>query len=67
LREQLSILTVILRWLWNSTLPALFELQTVTFCQAFRLLLIATIPIRRPAVDHSSDPVIDPSVIENAA
>jgi hypothetical protein len=66
LRGQLSILTVILRWLWNTTLPALFELQTVTFCQV-QASFDRDDPIRRPAVDHSSDPVIDPSVIENAA
>jgi len=35
----LSIL--ILRWLWNITLPELFRFPTITFWQSFRLMLIS--------------------------
>ena len=29
------------RWLWNITMPQVFNLNTITFWQAFRLLLIS--------------------------
>lgn len=32
---------VIFQWLWNITMPQVFSLTTITFWQAFRLLLIA--------------------------
>lgn len=31
----------IFQWLWNITMPQVFSLATITFWQAFRLLLIA--------------------------
>ncbi|MFQ5739169.1 MAG: hypothetical protein ACE5JX_09145 [Acidobacteriota bacterium] len=31
------------QWLWNITMPDVFNLRTVTFWQAFRLLLLAAI------------------------
>jgi hypothetical protein len=40
--------TAILQWLWNETMPELFRVPTVSFWQAFRLLLIATILIGGP-------------------
>ena len=33
----------IFRWLWNITIPQIFNLKEITYWQAFRLLLIAGI------------------------
>ena len=33
----------LLKWLWNMTMPAVFNLKAITYWQAFRLLLIAAI------------------------
>jgi hypothetical protein len=33
---------VLLRWLWNTTIPDIFRLPKITYWQALRLLLIAT-------------------------
>jgi len=33
----------IFRWLWNITMPEVFNLKEISFWQAFRLLLIAGI------------------------
>lgn len=35
--------TWLLHWLWNITMPQVFNLKEITFWQAFRLLLIAGI------------------------
>lgn len=32
---------LIFQWLWNATIPAVFNLPVITFWQAFRLLLLA--------------------------
>ena len=39
-----AILVVIFRWLWNSTLPDVFGVREVTFWQAFKIMLLASIP-----------------------
>ncbi len=39
----LLILSAILRWLWNATIPEVFGLKAVTFWQAVKLMLIAMI------------------------
>jgi hypothetical protein len=39
----LVIVSAILRWLWNATIPEVFGLKALTFWQAVRLLLIAMI------------------------
>jgi len=39
----LAIVTLIFRWLWNITVPDVFGLKTLTFWQAFRILLLAAI------------------------
>ncbi|WP_206078858.1 hypothetical protein [Allomesorhizobium camelthorni] len=39
----LAIVSAILRWLWNATMPEVFGLRALTFWQAVKLLLIATI------------------------
>lgn len=37
------IITSLLQYLWNTTMPDVFRLNEITFWQAFRLLLIALI------------------------
>ncbi len=37
----IPLVIALFRWLWNITMPQVFNLNTVTFWQAFRLLLIA--------------------------
>lgn len=44
--------TALLQWLWNETMPELFRIPTVTFWQAFRLLLISAILIGAPGFIH---------------
>jgi|APCry1669189241_1035207.scaffolds.fasta_scaffold17267_2 hypothetical protein len=39
----LGIAVGLFLWLWNMTMPQVFGLKTVTFWQAFRLLLMAGI------------------------
>ena len=36
----LLIHTVVFRWLWNMTIPDLFNLKVITFWQSFSLLLL---------------------------
>jgi hypothetical protein len=38
-----AILVVIFRWLWNSTLPDVFGVREVSFWQAFKIMLLASI------------------------
>jgi len=35
------VLVGIFQWLWNITMPQVFNLRIITYWQAFRLLLIA--------------------------
>jgi len=37
------LLTALLQFLWNTTMPEVFNLKVITFRQTFRLLLISTI------------------------
>jgi succinate dehydrogenase hydrophobic anchor subunit len=39
----LFVLIVIFRWLWNITMPEVFGIKEVTFWQAFRILVLASI------------------------
>lgn len=39
----LLLVSAILQWLWNITMPDVFNFKTITYWQAFRLLLIAGI------------------------
>ena len=39
----LFVATALLRWLWNITVPDVFNLKAITFWQCFRLLLISNI------------------------
>ncbi len=37
----IPLLVALFQWLWNITMPQVFNLNPITFWQAFRLLLIA--------------------------
>jgi hypothetical protein len=37
------LITALLQWLWNITIPEVFNLRPITFWQALRLILIAGI------------------------
>ena len=37
----IAIATAIFQWLWNITMPQVFDLKEITFWQAFRILLLA--------------------------
>ena len=37
----LSIIPVLLRWLWNITMPEVFGLKQITYWQSLRLIIIA--------------------------
>jgi hypothetical protein len=39
----LAVITLFFRWLWNTTVPDVFGLKTLTFWQAFRILLLSAI------------------------
>lgn len=39
----LFIVSAVLKWLWNITMPEVFNLKEITYWQAFRLLIIAGI------------------------
>ncbi len=35
------VVAALLQWLWNITMPDVFNLKTISYWQAFRLLIIA--------------------------
>ena len=37
------VISALLRWLWNMTIPQVFGLKEITYWQAFRILIIAAI------------------------
>jgi len=37
------LMTALFQWLWNITMPQVFNQKEITFWQAFRLLLLAWI------------------------
>ncbi len=37
------LVVALLQWLWNITIPDVFGLRSITYWQAFRLLIIAAI------------------------
>lgn len=39
----LALFTLFFRWLWNITMPEVFSTKSLTFWQAFRILLLASI------------------------
>ena len=44
----LFLVVWLLKRLWNMTMPVIFNLKAITYWQAFRLLLIASILLGRP-------------------
>lgn len=57
----LSILTLVFRWLWNTTVPDVFGVNSVTFWQAFKILLISAILFggSTTVMEHSNTAVPD--------
>ena len=39
----LFLVAWLLQWLWNITIPRIFNIREITFWEAFRLILIAMI------------------------
>jgi hypothetical protein len=39
----LAIITLIFRWLWNTTMPDVFGVKSLTFGQSFKILLLASL------------------------
>ena len=37
------VISALLRWLWNMTVPQVFGLKEIAYWQAFRILIIAAI------------------------
>lgn len=38
-----GIMVVVFRWLWNTTMPEVFDLKELSFWQAFKIILLAGI------------------------
>ena len=38
----IAIITLIFRWLWNTTMPDVFGVKSLTFWQALKIMLIST-------------------------
>ncbi len=38
----ISVITLIFRWLWNTTMPDVFGVKSLTFGQALKIMLIST-------------------------
>lgn len=39
----IALVTLFFRWIWNMTMPDVFGIKSLTFWQAFRILLLASI------------------------
>ena len=39
----LAIVTLVFRWLWNTTVPEVFGLRELSFWQSFKIMLLAGI------------------------
>jgi hypothetical protein len=39
----IAIIVFVFRWLWNSTMPEVFDLKTLSFGQALKILILASI------------------------
>ncbi|MGB4303713.1 MAG: hypothetical protein ACOX6F_06840 [Syntrophomonadaceae bacterium] len=46
----LFLVTWLLQYLWNITMPQVFNLKEITYWQAFRILLIAAILFGGPSI-----------------
>lgn len=39
----IALVTLFFRWIWNMTMPEVFGIKSLTFWQAFRILILASI------------------------
>lgn len=39
----IALITLFFRWIWNMTMPEVFGIKALSFWQAFRILLLASI------------------------
>lgn len=63
----LAIITLIFRWLWNTTMPDVFGVKSLTFGQAFKILLIASMLFGGGTkVIERGHEVVDDDVAEHA-
>jgi hypothetical protein len=64
----LAIITLIFRWLWNTTMPDVFGVKSLTFGQSFKILLIASMLFGGGArVIERGHEVVDAGANEQAA
>jgi len=64
----LAIITLIFRWLWNTTMPEVFGVKSLTFGQSFKILLIASMLFGGGTkVIERGHEVVDADVTEQAA
>lgn len=52
----IAIFAVVFRWLWNTTMPEVFGLKTLTFWQAIKILILAGILFGGHRVIHTDRP-----------
>jgi hypothetical protein len=62
----ISIITLIFRWLWNTTMPDVFGLKSLTFVQALKIMLISTMLFGggTKVMQESHEAVADDSTME---
>ena len=62
----ISIITLIFRWLWNTTMPDVFGLKSLTFVQALKIMLISTMLFGggTKVMQESHEAVADESTME---
>ena len=51
----LFITAAILQWLWNMTMPEVFNLKDIAYWQSFRLLLISAILFGPPLINFTGN------------
>lgn len=44
------VVAALLQWLWNTTMPEVFRLRSITYWPAFRLMLIAGLLFSGPMI-----------------
>ena len=62
----ISIITLIFRWLWNTTMPDVFGVKSLTFVQALKIMLISTMLFGggTKVMQESHEAVADESTME---
>lgn len=64
----IALVTLFFRWIWNMTMPEVFGIKALTFWQAFRVLLLASILFGGGTrVIERGHEVVTADTIENAA